>query len=454
MKNNWKKILNELSYRVSSGIPDLTNEQHLMKLWEILKEHNWNIDARVELLKNLSNQEIITEASTRATTFYHEVATAIYCVQPNAKLVNGSDFKKFFQNRTVEAFGVKDWKSMAEADMFEDTESNKKAIAGNVPDAKKLSILIRSKLGKPSKPMYWTGKAGDQGKYGAGDIGGKFPNPFGDIGVSLKKGTGQLKNLTLGTFSTAIGLDAITGQWFVDNYTKNFDAMTSDWIDIIDKEVISLEKDKNLSAAFKRNGKKKWSDYQKQKINEDDKKIFMDTIGKTYDLSKISKETEFKRFIRKLVESIKGNRWTSWSALRDKHYGDIFGDFMNKNEESIRANLVKLFERQLSLGKSSIFYAADAGKTWWFLPSAAKFKQRYKQIKDELYIDFYHQSTGSGYVLTLQVGSDGGATYIANIDIIIRFAQGQMQGLPSVKSSYKMGDKMAGWSAILGGFDL
>jgi hypothetical protein len=54
--NNWKKILNELSYRVSTGIPDLTNEQHLMKLWDILKEHNWNIDARVELLKNLTEQ--------------------------------------------------------------------------------------------------------------------------------------------------------------------------------------------------------------------------------------------------------------------------------------------------------------------------------------------------------------------------------------------------------------
>jgi len=53
MKNNFKKILNELSYRVSTGIPDLSNEQHLMKLWDILKEHNWNIDARVELLKSL-----------------------------------------------------------------------------------------------------------------------------------------------------------------------------------------------------------------------------------------------------------------------------------------------------------------------------------------------------------------------------------------------------------------
>ena len=44
----------------SSGIPDLTNEQHLIKLWDILKEHNWNIDARVELLKNLNEISIQT----------------------------------------------------------------------------------------------------------------------------------------------------------------------------------------------------------------------------------------------------------------------------------------------------------------------------------------------------------------------------------------------------------
>jgi uncharacterized protein YrzB (UPF0473 family) len=56
MKNNFHKILNELSYRVSTGIPDLRNEQHLMKLWDILKEHNWSVDARVELLKRLDEQ--------------------------------------------------------------------------------------------------------------------------------------------------------------------------------------------------------------------------------------------------------------------------------------------------------------------------------------------------------------------------------------------------------------
>ena len=77
MKNNFKKILNELSYRVSSGIPDLSNEQHLMKLWDILKEHNWNLDARVELIRNLSNQEIITEASTKRTEDLHEAFFAL-----------------------------------------------------------------------------------------------------------------------------------------------------------------------------------------------------------------------------------------------------------------------------------------------------------------------------------------------------------------------------------------
>ena len=60
MNNKWNKILLELSYRVSSGIPDLSNEQHLMKLWDILKEHNWNIDARVELLKNLDEAKRVT----------------------------------------------------------------------------------------------------------------------------------------------------------------------------------------------------------------------------------------------------------------------------------------------------------------------------------------------------------------------------------------------------------
>jgi len=73
MKNKWNKILNELSYRVSTGIPDLSNEQHLMKLWDILKEHNWNLDARVELLKNLNELEFRTPEQFAAYKAKHKM---------------------------------------------------------------------------------------------------------------------------------------------------------------------------------------------------------------------------------------------------------------------------------------------------------------------------------------------------------------------------------------------
>ena len=71
--NNWKKILNELSYRVSSGIPDLTNEQHLLKLWDILKEEKWPIEARVELLKNLNELEFKDKAALQKYASKHKI---------------------------------------------------------------------------------------------------------------------------------------------------------------------------------------------------------------------------------------------------------------------------------------------------------------------------------------------------------------------------------------------
>ena len=54
MITDFDKILIELSYKVKDGIPDFTNEQHLIKLWDVLKEHNWPVDERVRLLQNLT----------------------------------------------------------------------------------------------------------------------------------------------------------------------------------------------------------------------------------------------------------------------------------------------------------------------------------------------------------------------------------------------------------------
>ena len=58
MITDIKKILTELSYRVKDGSPDFENEQHLIKLYDVLKECQWPIDARVELLRTLTNVPI------------------------------------------------------------------------------------------------------------------------------------------------------------------------------------------------------------------------------------------------------------------------------------------------------------------------------------------------------------------------------------------------------------
>ena len=54
MITDFDKILNELSYKVKDGMPNLKNEQHLIKLWDVLKECQWPIDSRVELIRNLT----------------------------------------------------------------------------------------------------------------------------------------------------------------------------------------------------------------------------------------------------------------------------------------------------------------------------------------------------------------------------------------------------------------
>ena len=67
MKPNWDKILTELSVKVRDGIPDLTNEQHLIKLWDVLREQKWNLESRVELIKTLTEQKEVTAVAGAAT---------------------------------------------------------------------------------------------------------------------------------------------------------------------------------------------------------------------------------------------------------------------------------------------------------------------------------------------------------------------------------------------------
>ena len=56
---NWDLILNDLSVRLKNGTPDFKNEQHIIKLWDVLKEHKWPIDARVQLIQTLQEKDIV-----------------------------------------------------------------------------------------------------------------------------------------------------------------------------------------------------------------------------------------------------------------------------------------------------------------------------------------------------------------------------------------------------------
>tara|TARA_X000001382_G_scaffold37947_2_gene25360 strand:+ start:756 stop:2705 length:1950 start_codon:yes stop_codon:yes gene_type:complete len=68
MKTKISEIIRELSYRVNDGIPNLNNEQHLIKLFDVLKEFKWPVDARVELIKTLTESEAGDQAKKLGLT--------------------------------------------------------------------------------------------------------------------------------------------------------------------------------------------------------------------------------------------------------------------------------------------------------------------------------------------------------------------------------------------------
>ena len=91
MITDFDKILNELSYRVKNGTPDLTNEQHLMKLYDVLKEHNWPVESRVHLIKNLSEaEEVVVKPHTDSKQVRKLGATSKVSDEQVNGIINGN----------------------------------------------------------------------------------------------------------------------------------------------------------------------------------------------------------------------------------------------------------------------------------------------------------------------------------------------------------------------------
>ena len=445
MITDFDKILNELSYRVKDGTPDLTNEQHLIKLFDVLKEYNWPINERVRLIKNLTTpSQIIVEGSTGATTFYHEVMTGILVAGGSSSFKDGAEVAKFFKNKKIKAVNSGLTEVPPAGAVWEKFLLKASIPKGDlVSDAKKLSSRIVKELGKGTN-MMWTGPTNDGSKYGAADIAGTFSG-YGDVGISLKKGVGQLKNLTLGTFTKALGLKELKGKDFITTYKSDFDAMTKDWKVLVTKLFNSKTKDSKAKTIFKNHIKNTWDEYQKEILTEEELNILTEAVGLPK-MKYATKTKKFKYFCRKMQEK-NHPQWKVWNVKRTKHFKNIFETYLSGKENSIRLGLHNLFKKQLSVGETSLFYAAKGGDTFWFIPSEKLYNKKMGPV--EFIADYELKESKSGYQFLLDVGTQdvGG---IGTVIITIRFADGQMDGVPGVKSDYKLDSN--DWSGLLGAF--
>ena len=436
-----QNLVKEWSWRVDTGMPDYRNPLHLIELKNLLIERKFPHQFIDGLIGNL----IEAKGDTSATTFYHEVITGIVVGGGSGTFNTGDEVKKYFDGGTIRAVNaglgtVKPEGAAWERFLSSDSIPKSKIVS----DANSVGKSIISNLGKGSN-MMWTGPTNDGSKFGAADIAGKFPG-YGEVGISLKYGAGQLKNLTLGTFTKTLGIPVLKGADFVKEYSSNFDALTKDWTTLVTSLFNSKSTDKNANKIFKIHIKSSWGAYQKEKISQSDLDILTKAVGMNTIKQKDSKSKTFKYFCRKLQEKYHP-KWKEWQSKRGKHFNDIFGTYLKKYDHQIRVNLSELFKKELSVGETSMFYAASRGKTFWFIPSETLYNK--EMGPDEFIADYELSESQAGYKFFLDVGTQT-AGGIGTIIIEIRFAGGQMDGTPDVKSSYKLVAK--DWSGLLGKF--
>jgi len=108
MITDFDKILNNLSSKVSDGIPDLKNEQHLIKLFDVLKEYDWPVDERVRLLQNLTEARFDKRSLNKMRDDGDAVFTKIDTFIKNfVNKLNRSSIKPGASLRKTQAFNIK-----------------------------------------------------------------------------------------------------------------------------------------------------------------------------------------------------------------------------------------------------------------------------------------------------------------------------------------------------------
>ena len=188
-----------------------------------------------------------------------------------------------------------------------------------------------------------------------------------------------------------------------------------------------------------------WSNYQKLKITDKEVQVFHDLLysGKKGQYNKDDSDKRhnpnyFRYVCRKLYDQGPASTRKDWKPKRNNQFTNIFGTYFESKDETIKANLHTIFERQISVGEKAIMYAAKGGKDFKRVPSKAEFDATIKNI------DFTYEgkTTGAGYTFMLkaaQKGLAGKAKPIMSIDIFFRWkSNGQMVGNPDTSSDSKM----------------
>ena len=445
-----KKLVKEWSWIVDSGMPDYRNPLHLIELKNLLIDRRFPYQFVDALLNNLTEakEELKVVKGQNPTTVYHEVLCALAMKGSLKNIKNGNDILKSITSKKVQP-GVPGKKfSINKKDMSYLQDATHEQMDSLKKDAESIAKSIKKRIGNHTGgPVWWAGPSNDSTDYGAADMVIKTKK-HGWVGVSLKAGKGQLKNLTISTFFKALGVplgsDGKATTHFLKNYKKHWDAMTKDWVDLAAKEFNKKSNNDEAKKIFKSHMKTDWDSFQSEKMKREEIDALTDAVG----MSKLDKSTNFKYFCHKMNNHFYGRKnYPGWNGKRDGHFDNIFKDFGAEYESEIQTGLSDLFARQMSVGKKNMFYAASSGKTIWFIPSEETFNKFFSP--NDFIAQFSTKESGSGYEFHLDVGhQDEGA--IGSIIVTFRFKQGQMTKFPDTTSDYKL--YADDWSKLLGTF--
>jgi len=373
--------------------------------------------------------------------FFHETIIGIMITGEEGPFKTGADVKKYFENNTISASNSK--LKTVKIDILNYIPSlSDKLPVDTVNDAKKCAKKIIEEMGVGTN-IIWTGLNKQTDTYGAADIVASF-SQFGTLGISLKKGKGQLKNLGVSSVFRTLGLINITPNYFIERYTQYWDAMTKDWSDFVQKKFESMlkhtladSKQRDMvSTIFENHNKKTWRQYQEESLSKHELEIFNNVLN-----TKINK-IKWSAFCRKLYEDYD----LEWNKKRDKYFDKIFKNFSKEYHSEIETGLIYLFYKQLSICKeTNTIYVANGGRTFWFIPSQKDLEIKFG--KENFIGKHRTQKGGGGYEFIIDAYNKN-KDLVGSIIIVIRFANGQMNGFPTTKSRYKLIKN--DWTSILG----